>query len=60
MFGHAGFRPLWPVIFFLPWFFLGIAYLFESVLRRRARTALIRRTYDRDQRLRFRAHREPR
>lgn len=29
MFVHGGFRPLWPVIFFLPWFFLGVAYLLE-------------------------------
>jgi hypothetical protein len=31
MFEHHGVRALWPVIFFLPWLFLGSAYLFESV-----------------------------
>jgi hypothetical protein len=31
MFEHAGFRPLWPVIAFLPWFLLGSAYLLRSV-----------------------------
>src|SRR6266481_9203748 len=39
MFATAGFRPLWPVIFFLPWLILGIAYLLESVRHRRARAA---------------------
>ena len=34
MFLHAGPRPLWPVIVFLPWFLLGFAYLLESLLRR--------------------------
>ena len=31
MLGHAGFRPLWPVILFMPWFFLGVALLVRSV-----------------------------
>ena len=31
MFEHAGFRPLWPVIAFLPWILLGFAYLVRSV-----------------------------
>jgi hypothetical protein len=35
MFLHSGPRTLWPVIFFLPWFFLGSAYLLESALHRR-------------------------
>jgi hypothetical protein len=35
MFVHAAFRPLWPVIFFLPWLFLGIAYLIEWLRRSR-------------------------
>jgi len=39
VFVHTGFRPLWPVLFFLPWFFLGVAYLVESVLHRRHPTA---------------------
>jgi hypothetical protein len=34
MFVHAGFRPLWPVIAFAPWFLLGIAYLIESWRKR--------------------------
>jgi hypothetical protein len=36
MFEHEGFRPLWPVIFFLPWLLLGAAYLVESVLHWRS------------------------
>jgi hypothetical protein len=32
MFMHAGARPLWPVIVFLPWFLLGFGYLLESLL----------------------------
>ena len=32
---HAGFRSLWPVIFFLPWLFLSGAYLLAWVLHRR-------------------------
>ena len=24
---HVGLRPLWPVILFVPWFFLGLALL---------------------------------
>jgi hypothetical protein len=35
MFVHAGFRSLWPVIFFLPWVFLSSAYLIAWVLHRR-------------------------
>ena len=35
MFLHTGPRTLWPVIFFLPWFFLGSAYLLEWALHRR-------------------------
>ena len=30
-FEHAGLRPLWPVIFFLPWFFVGVAYLVKAM-----------------------------
>lgn len=37
MFRHAGYRALWPVIFFLPWLLLGSAYLLEWVLRLRSR-----------------------
>ena len=36
MFVHAGFRSLWPVIFFLPWVLLSGAYLVAWVLHRRA------------------------
>jgi hypothetical protein len=35
MFVHAGFRSLWPVIFFLPWVLLSGAYLLAWVLNRR-------------------------
>ena len=32
MFVHAaGFRPLWPVILFLPWLLVGIAWLVRSL-----------------------------
>jgi hypothetical protein len=37
MFSHHGPRALWPVIFFLPWLFLGSAYLYEWVLHRGSR-----------------------
>jgi len=43
MFVHAGFRPLWPAIFLLPWFIFGITCLFEPLLHRRSRRAAIRR-----------------
>lgn len=33
LFAETGFRPLWPVIFFLPWFLIGIACLLVPVLR---------------------------
>jgi hypothetical protein len=33
MFVHAGFRPLWPVIFFLPGMLLGAAYLFAALFQ---------------------------
>jgi hypothetical protein len=39
MFEHEGFRPLWPVIFFLPWLLVGAAYLLESMLHLRSGTA---------------------
>jgi len=35
MFVHTGLKHFWPAIFVLPWMFLGIAYLVESVLHRR-------------------------
>jgi len=38
MFAHSGYRPLWPLIFFLPWLFLGSAYLGGWVLHRRSRS----------------------
>jgi hypothetical protein len=37
MFEHAGFRPLWPVVAFIPWFLLGLAYLVRSAYRQEAR-----------------------
>lgn len=30
MLGHVGVRTFWPVIQFLPWFFLGVALLVQS------------------------------
>jgi hypothetical protein len=36
MFEHVAFRPLWPVIFFLPLVLVGLAYLVESLLQRRS------------------------
>jgi hypothetical protein len=33
VFAHAGFRPMWPVILFLPWLLLGVAYLITGVVR---------------------------
>jgi hypothetical protein len=38
MFRHAGYRALWPVIFFLPWLLLGSAYLVEWVFNFRSRS----------------------
>ena len=37
MFVHSAPKALWPVIFFLPWFLLGSAYLGEWALARGAR-----------------------
>jgi len=45
MFAHTGYRPLWPVIFLLPWLLLGIAYLVESILRRRSGAAALQRLH---------------
>lgn len=57
MFVHTGFRPLWPVIFFLPWFLLGAAYILQAIPRRRARAVPVQvsaqpRPYRRSWRLR--------
>ena len=30
LFVHAGLRPLWPVILFVPWFLMGLAFLVQS------------------------------
>jgi len=38
MFHHPGARALWPVVFFLPWFLLGSAYLGEWAVDRGARS----------------------
>jgi hypothetical protein len=53
MFEHVGMKPLWPVIFFLPWVSLGFAYLLASVrqwrswsLRSRADKARNDRTHE--------------
>src|SRR5262245_48213558 len=42
MFAHTGFRPLWPVIFFLPWFLLGAAYILQAIAQRRVQPAALR------------------
>jgi hypothetical protein len=36
MFEHTAFRPLWPVIFFLPLVLVGLAFLVESMLHWRS------------------------
>jgi hypothetical protein len=46
-FAHTGFRPLWPVIFFLPLLALGVAFLLQAMHRpatpaKRAAAALLR------------------
>jgi len=46
MFAHSAFRPLWPVVFFLPWLLVGVAYIFEALLRRRVRLASLQRAVD--------------
>jgi hypothetical protein len=33
MFLHAAYRPLWPAMVFLPWLFLGLAYLVRALRR---------------------------
>ena len=44
MFAHSEFRPLWPVVFFLPWLLVGMAYSVEALLiQRRSRGLLMRR-----------------
>src|SRR6478735_4968119 len=40
MFAHSAFRPLWPVVFFLPWLLVGAAYILEALLQRRSRVAV--------------------
>lgn len=44
----SGVRHLWPVIFLLPWFIIGAAFLVESILHRLTRTG--------SERVRMRAH----
>ncbi len=57
MFMHAGPRPLWPIIVFLPWFLLGFAYLLESVLQRRPGSTPVQRVHgDRIPAVRSSAH----
>ncbi|HYL71699.1 MAG TPA: hypothetical protein VEY89_10410, partial [Candidatus Dormibacteraeota bacterium] len=46
MFAHSAFRPLWPVVFFLPWLLVGAAYILEALLHRRSRSALTARVLD--------------
>lgn len=33
MLTHVGFRPLWPVVLFLPWLAVGVASLLWSMRR---------------------------
>lgn len=47
MFAHSAFRPLWPVVFFLPWLLVGAAYVLEGLLQRHSRSALIQRAVHR-------------
>ena len=35
LFQHGGYRSLWPVMMFLPWYLIGLAYLIKAVLRHR-------------------------
>src|SRR5947208_1783724 len=35
IFQHEGFRALWPVVFFLPWFLVGVAYLVAAMVHGR-------------------------
>jgi hypothetical protein len=37
MLEHAGFRPLWSVVAFVPWLLLGAAYLLRAVHTRKVR-----------------------
>lgn len=55
MFAHAGFRPLWPVIFFLPLFFIGVAFILESVRHRRSAMLPIHQLYAADPRTKVEA-----
>lgn len=43
MFAHSAFRPLWPVIFFVPWLLVGAAYILEALLHRRSRVVVTQR-----------------
>jgi len=52
MFVHAGFKAFWPVIFLLPWLFLGIAYLMESARHRHPKRRSVSAAHTS-------AHREP-
>jgi hypothetical protein len=47
MFSHGGYKPLWPIIFFIPWLYIGAAMLRESFRQR----AVARLGRDRDGRL---------
>jgi hypothetical protein len=44
MFAHSAFRPVWPVVLFLPWLLVGMAYIVEALLtQRRARSVSMQR-----------------
>jgi hypothetical protein len=40
MFAHAELKPVWPVIFLLPWFLFGIANVCAAILQRRSKVAM--------------------
>jgi hypothetical protein len=44
MFSYGGYKPLWPIIFFIPWLYIGAAMLRESFRQR----AVARPRRDRD------------
>ena len=44
MFASAAYRPLWPVIVFLPWFIIGVAYLVKALSEKMSRSLSAART----------------
>ena len=39
LFQHGGYRSLWPMIAFAPWYLIGVAYLVKAMLHRRKAAA---------------------